>query len=143
MTFSPGHEAVLRRNLALAADAVHPSPDGLDQIRATTRPRTRKPRLIFRRFTARSRRNAVTIQPFDHNDPTTLPLQLVPTDVITRDPDTGQTGDWTFLRARDLGLRVLLECMTPSGRDVEFTVDRSTAIHVRPRGGADNFWGAA
>ena len=134
----------LRRELTAVADTVRPSADALDRIRAaTTRPRTRKPRLSLSRHAARSRRNKVSIQPFDQNDPTALPLSLVPTDVITRNPDNGQTGDWTFLRAKDLGLRVLLECTTPSGGDAKFTVDRSAAIHVRPRGGFDDFWGAA
>jgi hypothetical protein len=52
-------EDALRRELAADADTVRPSPDGLDRIRAaTSKPRTRMPRLSFRRNAAKPRRNA-------------------------------------------------------------------------------------
>lgn len=141
-------ETRLRRCLTDLADNVTPSPTALEEIRAGIAGR---PSLIPRVWSAltravpRKKELVVTIPiPMDPQDPTELPLRLLPTDVITRHPDSGEHGEWTFFKARDLGLRVLLECLAADGKtDVEFTVDRSASIHVAPRGGIDNFWGAA
>lgn len=81
----------------------------------------------------------MSIIPIDADDPTQQPLLLIPTDVITVNPETGEPGEWTFIRARDLGLRVELECVTGKGHDVRFEVARSSRVHVLPRG----VWGAA
>lgn len=84
----------------------------------------------------------MSLQPIDPHDPTEQPLLLIPTDVITVNPETGEPGDWTFIKARDLELRVELDCVTAKGREVRFEVPRSSRVHIQPRGTGD-FWSAA
>lgn len=83
----------------------------------------------------------MSLQPIDPDDPTQQPLLLIPSDVITIHPTTGARGEWTFCKARDLGLTVELECVTGKGREVRFEVARSGRVHVQPRGTGD-FWAA-
>lgn len=141
-------ESTLRRCLAAVADSVHPSPTALEVIRAGTDSR---PSLAARIWSALTRAvpqkakeiNMTTPIPKALTDPIELPLRLLPTDVITRNPHTGEPGQWTFFRGRDLGLTVLLGCLDANHNEVEFTVQRSTPIHIAPRGRFEDFWGVA
>lgn len=82
--------------------------------------------------------------PMDPEDPTTLPLLLQPTDVITMDPESGRHGTWTFLKAEHAGRKVRLEAVAADERTpAVFYVDRWEPIHVAPRGNFDDVWGAA
>lgn len=72
------------------------------------------------------------------------PLQLVPTDVITVNPWTGEQGAWTFIKFCDEGSQVRLEVVAADGRTpAVFQVDRTDLIHVAPRGDVVDVWGAA
>lgn len=150
------YETTLRRHLAAAVEPINPPPV-LEEIRSRIAAAHHRPaayiRDAFFRVAAwaggvaaairvtRTKENAVnTSMSMDPNDPTEMPLALVPTDVVTRHPDKGERGAWTFVKAEDLGLRVLLRCVDENGREVPFTVDRSTAIHIAPRGSIDAFW---
>lgn len=141
-------EEALQRNLSAVASTVTPSPTALEDIRAGIAAKPSLMTRILRLFHSAIRltkESAVTIPlPMDPLDPTELPLRLLPTDVITRHPETGGPGRWTFIKARDLGLTVLLECLGDDGTDVEFTVARcDPSIHVAPRGRFEDFWGVA
>lgn len=72
--------------------------------------------------------------------PTKQPLLLVATNVITRNPETGEAGEWTFLHADDNGLTVRLHCIDSEGDPVLFGVERSSRIHVADHN-TNDFWG--
>lgn len=124
------YETTLRRHLAAAVESISPRP-ALEEIRS---------RIAAIRVTRTKELDVNTSMSMDPNDPTEMPLALVPTDVVTRHPGTGERGSWTFFKAEDLGLRVLLRCVDEKGREVPFTVERSKAIHIAPRGVVDTFW---